>query len=46
LYLLDTYGKDEKDDLSAAEKHQLKLLADELQCDAKAAVKRTKQERS
>lgn len=41
FYLLDIYGKDEKDDLTADEKHQLKLLANELQREARAAAKRT-----
>ncbi len=40
FYLLDIYGKDEKDDLSADEKKQLKRLAEELQREARAARRR------
>ena len=38
--MLDIYGKDEKDDLSAAEKKMLSKLATELKKQAKAAVSR------
>jgi|SRR6266404_749764 len=34
IYLLDIYGKDEKDDLSAAEKKVLKSLAEEFKKEA------------
>lgn len=37
FYLLDVYGKDEKDDLSANEKKQLRRLAEQLKQEAKAA---------
>jgi hypothetical protein len=37
FYLLDIYGKDEKDDLSAAEKKQLRQLAEQLSKEAAAA---------
>lgn len=42
FYLLDIYGKDEKDDLSTEEKKFLKQLADELKTQAKAALARTR----
>lgn len=38
FFLLDVYGKDEKDDLSAAEKRALSQLTRELKHQAKAAV--------
>jgi hypothetical protein len=40
FYLLDVYGKDEKDDLSAKEKKQLKKLAERLKLEAIATYKR------
>ena len=40
FYLLDVYGKDEKDDLSANEKNQLRQLAERLKQEAKAAYER------
>ena len=40
FYLLDVYGKDEKDDLSAKEKKLLKKLAEKLKLEAIAAYKR------
>lgn len=39
FYLLDIYGKNEKDDLSAAEKKVLAQLADKLKAQAKARLK-------
>lgn len=44
FYMLDIYGKNEKDDLAADEKRQLRILADELKSEAKAAHKRWQQE--
>ncbi len=44
FYLLDIYGKDEKDDLSADEKRQLGKLSEALKAEAKAAYKRWQQE--
>ena len=38
FFLLDIYGKDEKDDLSANEKKVLAKLADELRAQAKTAA--------
>lgn len=40
FYLLDIYGKDEKDDLSANEKKALAKLADELKTNAITSLKR------
>jgi hypothetical protein len=40
FFMLDVYGKDEKDDLSASEKRELASLANELKRQAKAAVRR------
>ncbi len=40
FYLLDIFGKDEKDDLSAGEKKQLRKLAGELKAEAIAAHER------
>ena len=40
FYLLDVYGKDEKADLSANEKKQLRQLAEQLKREAKAAYER------
>jgi hypothetical protein len=40
FYLLDVYGKDEKDDLSPAEKKQLRHLTVLLKQEAKSAYKR------
>ena len=40
FYMLDVYGKDEKDDLSANEKKQLRQLAEQLKQEAKAAYER------
>lgn len=44
FYLLDIYGKDEKDDLSAAEKRHLKKLAEQLKQEAIASYARWVQE--
>ncbi len=44
FYLLDVYGKDEKDDLSANEKKQLRLLAERLKQEAKASYERWRKE--
>jgi hypothetical protein len=44
FYLLDIYGKDEKDDLSAAEKKQLRQLAERLKKEAIASYERWLQE--
>jgi hypothetical protein len=41
FYLLDIYGKDEKDDLSAEEKKILRALAEKLKLEAKAGLKRS-----
>jgi len=41
FYLLDIYGKDEKDDLSADEKKILQQLAEELKAQALASVNRS-----
>ena len=41
FFMLDVYGKDEKDDLSASEKRILSDLTTELKRQAKAAVSRT-----
>lgn len=41
FYLLDIYGKDEKDDLSASEKRALARLAGELKSAAITSLKRT-----
>ena len=38
--MLDVYGKDEKDDLTAAEKRQLRRLAEQLKREAIAAHER------
>lgn len=40
FYMLDVYGKEEKDDLSANEKKQLRRLAEQLKQEAKAAYHR------
>jgi len=40
FYLLDIYGKDEKEDLSAAEKKQLRQLAEQLKKEAIASYER------
>lgn len=40
FYMLDIYGKDEKDDLSGAEKKQLSNMVDELRAEAQSAVTR------
>ncbi len=40
FYMLDVYGKDEKDDLSTDEKKQLRFLADRLKREARAAHRR------
>jgi hypothetical protein len=40
FYLLDVYGKDEKDDLSADEKKQLRQLAEQLKKEAIASHER------
>jgi hypothetical protein len=44
FYLLDIYGKDEKDDLSANEKKQLRQLAQQLKKEAIASYERWLQE--
>lgn len=44
FYLLDIYGKDEKVDLSPTEKKLLRMLAEELKTEAKAAYRRWLQE--
>ncbi len=44
FYLLDIYGKDEKDDLSAGEKKQLRQLAEQLKKEATASYERWLQE--
>lgn len=41
FYMLDIYGKDEKDDLSSAEKKTLAQLVDELKRQALAAPRRS-----
>ena len=41
FFMLDIYGKDEKDDLSPAEKKSLAKLVDELKRQARAALRRT-----
>lgn len=41
IYLLDIYGKDEKEDLNAAEKKILKRLASEFKKEAIRAASRT-----
>ena len=41
FYLLDVYGKDEKDDLSPSEKKQLRLLAEYLKREANVAYARS-----
>lgn len=40
FYMLDIYGKDEKDDLSPDEKKELRQLADQLKSEAVAAFQR------
>ncbi len=40
FYLLDIYGKDEKDDLSATEKRQLRNIAEQLKREAIASYHR------
>ena len=42
FFMLDIYGKDEKDDLSAGEKKELCKLVDELKQQAQAATERSK----
>ncbi len=44
FYLLDIYGKDEKDDLSTAEKKHLRHLAEQLKKEATASYERWLQE--
>lgn len=44
FYLLDIYGKDEKDDLSADEKKQLRQMAEQLKKEAIASYERWLQE--
>ena len=44
FYLLDLYGKAEKDDLTPVEKQQLRLLAEQLKKEATAAHERWLQE--
>jgi hypothetical protein len=44
IYLLDIYGKDEKEDLSAAEKKILKRLAEEFKQEAMRAASRAAKE--
>ena len=44
FYMLDIYGKDEKDDLSADEKKLLRRLADQLKREAIAAYERWQRE--
>ncbi len=44
FYLLDRYGKAEKDDLTPVEKKQLRLLAEQLKKEATAAHERWLQE--
>ena len=46
FFLLDVYGKDEKDDLSAGEKKELTRLAEELKKQAKAAIDRAQRRKS
>ena len=43
FYMLDIYGKDEKDDLSNDEKKLLSELSDELRMEAVASLQRQKQ---
>jgi hypothetical protein len=45
FYMLDIYGKDEKDDLTSDERNQLRTLAFELKREAKIAADRRKKER-
>ena len=40
FFLLDIYGKDEKDDLTAGEKKELRMLVTELKQQARAAARR------
>jgi hypothetical protein len=40
FYMLDVYGKDEKDDLTAPEKKQLRLLAEQLKRETTVAHER------
>jgi hypothetical protein len=44
FYMLDIYGKDEKDDLSAAEKKQLRQLAEQLKKEAISSYERRLEE--
>jgi hypothetical protein len=44
FYMLDVYGKDEKDDLTPQEKKLLRELADELKQEATAACQRSRKE--
>jgi len=44
FYMLDLYGKDEKDDLTANEKKQLRRLAEQLKNEATAAYQRWRRE--
>ncbi len=46
FFLLDVYGKDEKDDLSSPEKRILAALADQLRQAAQSSVRRPKGPRS
>lgn len=41
FYMLDIYGKDEKDDLAPDEKKTLRALAQELKTEAQAAIERS-----
>ena len=45
FFLLDIYGKDEKDDLSSQEKKSLAKLAEQLKVSAKAARQLTRKEK-
>ncbi|HEV8059572.1 MAG TPA: type II toxin-antitoxin system RelE/ParE family toxin [Gemmataceae bacterium] len=44
FYMLDIYGKDEKDDLSAYEKKELRILAEELKTEAAVTHRRRAKE--
>ncbi len=46
FFLLDIYGKDEQDDLSATEKKFLAQLVDELKHQARAALRRNSRSKS
>ncbi len=45
FYMLDIYDKDEKEDLSAAQKKELSKLAAQLKREAKTAVRRRSRSR-